>query len=234
MKKRKQIFKSVITIVTLIILSLIIPKGTKAALQSNGDAGATLNLEQWMMRIRKMQETGQTLGLTDTINTTNLTSGNKNLDIHMQKNTEYGAMLLLGISQYGNSNKLNTNGVTTTGNNTGIVLKINKEWVAAGTISDSSRYTNASKRYKNIYNSTYAEKIGDAIKTVGKWHGSSTTGWITGDSCNARSGIVRAYSGSVFSYYGTSWIHFSGEALDAHYSAKAWRCRAAVVVGSGV
>ena len=121
-----------------ILSGLIIPNKANAVLQSNGGTPATRNLNDWLLQIRQMQEIGGTLGRTDTINTTNLTSGATDLDIHMEKNTEYGAMAILSASAYGNPNKIN-DGETTTGNSTGIVININSEWVSAGT-----EFTNSS------------------------------------------------------------------------------------------
>lgn len=254
---KKTIKKLIFVLIALGIICAIMPIGVKAALQSNGDTPTQANVNDWMWNIRQMQATGQTLGLTDTINTTNLTSGNKNLDIHMQKNTEYGAMVLLGVSQYGNPNKLNTNGVTTTGNKTGIVLNINKEWVAAG-MSNTGATTmkNASNRYKNQYTApNYTEKVGDAVYqasgnvNLGTWHGGSDNIWLKGSADAAfpegnaeilrRSCVVRSYKGSVFSYYGDGyWHHLAhlddvASRRDADYR-KTWSSRAAVVVGSGV
>lgn len=250
---KKTIKKLIFVLIALGIICAIMPIGVKAALQSNGDTPTQANVNDWMWNIRQMQATGQTLGLTDTINTTNLTSGNKNLDIHMQKNTEYGAMILLGVSQYGNPNKLNTNGVTTTGNKTGIVLNINKEWVAGVTSSIvATNVKNASARYKNIYTTSYVEKKGDAIATVGNWHGSTGNTWLNAGGSIAEaakySALVRANSGSSFSFYGIGNNGGSIELMQANYNRnvtsggtiqdawilKPYASRAAVVVGSGV
>lgn len=57
----------------------------EAALQSNGGTPLQANLNDWVYYTRKMQEAGGTLGLTDTISDTDLSSSNKNLDIHFQK-----------------------------------------------------------------------------------------------------------------------------------------------------
>ena len=124
---------------------------SKAVLQSNGNTGATYNLSDWMINVRKMEELGGTMGLSETLND-NLTSSStsNNIDIHMQKNTEYGALAILSASSYGNPNKVN-DGETTTGNATGVVMKLNSEWVAAGTVYEATNYANAVGRYKNIY-----------------------------------------------------------------------------------
>ena len=164
-----------------------------------------------------MQELGGTLGLSDTINTSDLTSTSTELDIHMEKNTEYGAMVILSASAYGNPNKIEDGG-TTTGNVTRVVMKLNKEWVAAG----SSINTNIAKRYKDDYGSTYVAKYGDAITETAGWHGGTSSSWRT---CST---LLRSHSGSVFSYYTTQGGY------DDAYPAHAWSSRAAVVVGTGL
>lgn len=148
----------------------------EAALQANGGEPGRYTVDYWLKEVRKMQGIGGALGLTDTIDETNLTSTNTNLDIHMQKNTEYGGLAILSASAYGNPEKIEDGG-TTTGNKTGVVMKINKEWTAAslngrfGTVMQ-----NASGRYKNVYTGTY--KVGDAIETMGAWHESNGNAWF--------------------------------------------------------
>lgn len=156
----------------LIILAyfLIMPNTANAALQSNGGTPILKTIDQWMLQIRQMQSAGGTLGLTDTINETGLTSTNTNLDIHMEKNTEYGAMAILSASSYGKPDIVNS-GETTTGNKTGVVINLNNELVAAGIVNSASTYKNALKRYKNTYTMLYVAKVGDAIKETEGWHG---------------------------------------------------------------
>lgn len=137
---------------------LLYPNHSQAALQSNGGAVAKYTMEQWITGIRQMQAIGGSLGLTDTISGGNLKSNNNDLDIHMEKNTEYGAMVILSASSYGNPSNIG-NGGTTTGNKTGAVMNIAGEWVAAGSPSFlRPTITSASPRYWNSYGNTYAEK----------------------------------------------------------------------------
>ena len=173
-----------------VILFIITPIKAQAALQSNGGTPVTKNIGDWMLQVRKMQELGGTLGRTDTINTTNLTSNATDLDIHMEKNTEYGAMAILSASSYGNPNKI-TSGQTTTGNETGIVINLNKEWVAAGQLTELPQFINAAGRYKNAYTTSYSAKIGDTITETNGWHGSSSSIWISNTS---DAGLIRTYS----------------------------------------
>ena len=145
----------------------------------------------------------------------------------MEKNTEYGAMAILSASSYGNQSKIESGG-TTTGNKSGVYINLNKEWVSAGSITKLGQYANANGKYKNIYTNSYAAKNGDAIGETAGWHGSGASRWLNTDP---KSGLVRAYSGSIFSYYG-----FGGHPTDSEYAAdcrRAYSTRACIVVGTG-
>lgn len=227
--------------VLIVFYLIIMPNKTQGALQANGDTAKKDSINNWMINIRKMQSSGGALGLTDTINS-NLTSENKNLDIHMEKNTEYGAMVILSASSYGNPNKVN-DGETTTGNETGVAMNINKEWTAMGCVELSNyvaNFKNALARYKNIYPAGYAPKVGDAIQETQGWHGSvpnaGAVSW--GNSSNAwqrKFGILRGYSGGIFSYMMLASGVAGNDGINADtYPTKPWYSRAVVVVGSGV
>ena len=159
--------KKLLVIILILWIGMMQTSKVEAALQSNGGTPLKANLNDWIYYTRKMQEAGGTLGLTDTINE-DLTSNNKDLDIHMEKNTEYGAMVILSASSYGNPNKI-TDGQTTTGNASGIVMKLNKEWVAAGVNNTwAEKMKGATKRYWNVYTGN-----GNSVKRRGfnkyKW-----------------------------------------------------------------
>ena len=214
----------------IIIFFIANPIKVSAALQANGNTSKTDTIANWLLNIRKMEETGGTLGLTDTINTTDLTSSassSNNLDIHMQKNTEYGAMAILSASAYGNQSKIN-DGETTTGNKSGIYINLNKEWVSAGPSAlVIPQYTSANAKYKNIYTKEYVAKAGDAISETYGWHDSGLSRWFNHDS---HAGLLRACSGSIFSYDGYGY-NFSYNP-DAHPS-NPWYTRAVIVIGNG-
>lgn len=226
--KGKQKLNTVLGTIIFAIIVLVANK-SNAGLQSNGDTPATKGINTWMLEIRKMQTAGGTLGLSDTIDTTTLTSNNTNLDIHMEKNTEFGAMALLSASSYGKPDKIN-DGETTTGNKSGIYININKEWVAAGS---QGLATNVNSRYKNVYTIKdkytvpYAPKVGDAVEETKGWHSSGSSQWIY---FNTNGGVLRAYSGSIFSYYAYA---YNSSAYDA-YANKPWATRAVIVNGSNV
>ena len=167
-------------IIVLSIIMMYIPTRSKAGLQANGESVKQDSINNWLLNVRQMESSGGTLGLTDSINQTNLTSSaetSNNLDIHMEKNTEYGAMAILSASSYGKPDKVN-DGETTTGNKSGIYININKEWVAAGALTELSRYVNANPRYKNYYTNSYVAKYGDAIEETKGWHGSGASTWL--------------------------------------------------------
>ena len=90
--------KTLIAILLVIFLQILAFGTTsKAALESNGNTPATKDVGPWLNSIRKMESAGGTLGLSETINDTTLlsTSGSNSLDIHMEKNGEYGIMAIL-------------------------------------------------------------------------------------------------------------------------------------------
>lgn len=230
--KKSNLFRNVIAIsVSFGVMVLFGTNSSKAVLQSNGNGGAAYNLNYWMMNVRKMEELGGAMGLSETVDS-NLTSsnGSNNIDVHMEKNTEYGALAILSASSYGNPNKIN-DGETTTGNATGVVMKINKEWVASTIDNEHDAFKGYAGRYKNIYNASYSAKIGDAMTETLKWHGSEIY-WQT--NYDASLGIVRAYSNGIFSYWSTYNYDsyngiFGGSAIQAKYGS-----RAVIVQGDGI
>lgn len=228
----KNLRKKLIVLFILVwIISFITSTGVNAALQSNGGTVATKKIDDWIVQIRQMEASGGTLGLSETINKTGLlaTTNSNGLDCHMEKNTEYGALVILSASSYGNPSVI-ANGGTTTGNATGVKMNINKEWVAAGAGLTSTTYAkNANSRYiNNDYGTTSGGKYhtGDAMN-IGTWHSSRDATW-----CNATnySGLLRACSGSIFSYSG----HGNPNVQPSAYFEKTCASRAVVVVGSGL
>lgn len=225
MKTKKKFLVSILAI--LMVCIILQPNKANAALQSNGDKSATKTRNKWIVEIRQMQELGGTLGRTDIVNTTNLTSNATDLDIHMEKNTEYGAMAILSASAYGNPNKIN-DGETTTGNSTGIVVNMKfGESVAVYTSKPSK--LDLSERYINLYAINYAEKTGDAILETLNWHSpKSNSIWldhVTDNTSAVERRLIRGLRGSIFSYTGN---YRDGGYDGAHAS------RAVIVVGTGI
>ena len=169
---KNKINKSITVFLFLIIFIILNTENSKAVLQANGNESATYNLSDWMLNVRRMEEAGGAMGLEETLNE-DLTSSSEsnNIDVHMEKNTEYGALAILSASSYGNPNKVE-DGNTTTGNATGVVMKINNEWVAASIeLSGAINFKNAVNKYKNIYiKKAYEAKTGDAIEETSGWH----------------------------------------------------------------
>ena len=218
--------KFLLSIIGISAICLILnPIKSKAALQANGNTGKTDTINNWLINIRKMEAIGGTLGLAAGINGNLTDSGEtNNIDIHMQKNTEYGAMAILSASAYGNQKKI-ADGETTTGNKSGIYIALNKEWVSAG-LNDlsSTNFKNALGKYKNIYTATYVAKVGDAITETNGWHGSGASRWIN----NSNTGVIRAYSGSLFSYFAGA-----GDTSGIALNNRVYSSRAVIVVGNG-
>ena len=200
----KKIFISLIIIISISLITQINP--VQAALQANGDTIATKDRNTWMIEVRKMESLGGTLGLTETQNA-DLTSssGSNKLDIHMQKNTEYGAMALLSASAYGKPTKVE-NGETTTGNETGVIISYNKEWTAAQYTEHISG-TSYADRYINYYNlGSSNKKRGDALLETAGWH-STTYVYYSNGLCPGTAGtrakpagVVRNCNNGIFSF----------------------------------
>lgn len=224
-------------IITSMAFGAMVLNGTtssKAVLQSNGNTGATYNLSDWMINVRKMEELGGAMGLSETLNS-NLTSSSSSncIDVHMQKNTEYGALAILSASSYGNPNKVN-DGETTTGNATGVVMKLNSEWVAAGTAYYSANYAYAARRYKNMYYNdySYSKYNGDAMSETFGWHGSTINKWSSDDENLV--GIVRTVRVSIFDYYRNSMTTGFSPQMDLSHYSYAHFSRAVIVQGEGI
>ena len=224
--KRNGLFRNIIAIsVSFGVMVLLGTGSSKAVLQSNGNDGATYNLSDWMMNVRKMEELGGAMGLSENVDS-NLTSsnGSNNIDVHMQKNTEYGALAILSASSYGNPGKVN-DGETTTGNATGVVMKFNNEWTAASLEGGLDTY---SARYRNYYTQNYVAKRGDAITETKGWHGSNSS-WYLHQSPKTV-GFVRGNAG-IFSYrvYYEGFFGSTFSSINNRYHS-----RAVVVQGDGI
>lgn len=223
-----------------LLAMLLMPVKTHAALQANGSEATPKTINDWLSSVREMEAQGGTLGLTGSADLTGNDSNPNNLDIHMQKNTEYGAMAILSASSYGKSTPVHetANGLqTTTGNKSGVYITLNGEWVAAGVTSISvANFKEAKARYKNIYTTAESSvKSGDAMTETKNWH---TTGgtwkWLSAISGRdaSTSGMRRAVNGSLFSYDGYNQYNSGGNDGDSCFNKK-WYSRAVIVLGNG-
>ena len=216
---------------------------SQAALQANPTTHATpksLTGTNWITVIRQMEETGQTMGLTEIIDTeTKLgTTESNNIDVHMIKTTEYGAMAILSASGYGNSEKLQDSEIkTTTGNVTGVYVTGDRwEWTASnwetGPVGVDTK-----QRYYDLYTgSEDSAKIGDALGANGckGWHGASYAWLRCRDSLAGRPGFIVGNQG-IFSVSGYSYWHVSSSsAQGAGFNTNGYAGRGVAVVGSGL
>lgn len=132
----KRLVRKIFIVFMMFFLMLIISKGySKAVLQANQNTHYKKvdNIINWMTNIRKMEKSGEAMGLNETLNA-DLTPSSKsnNIDVHSMRSTEYGAISILSVSDYGNAQTLQQSEIkTTTGNKTGIYFSgINFELVA--------------------------------------------------------------------------------------------------------
>ena len=186
-KKWKQVL-----VTSALLLGMLTIGGTssQAALQANAAthaSGKTATGASWIQSIREMEKSGQTMGLNETIGTNLVaTSGSNNIDVHMMRTTEYGAMAILSASGFGWSGKLADAPVkSTTGNVTGVYVPGNRwEWTAgvcsANTVGKDARY------YDLYTTNQTSAKVGDALGLdtyttnpgCSGWHGTSNAYWV--------------------------------------------------------
>lgn len=176
MKRAKLILITLVIMLATILLSTI---EVNATLQANGKTTSkTAAPDAWISEFRNMEKQGEGMGLSETINA-DLTakSASNNIDVHMAKSTEFGAMLILTASAYGNpSNEPNIS--TSTGNATGVNFCYTNENVAATTnVSFLSSFNG--KYWDGYANTGSLESVhrGDAVGTktaaypgCNKWH----------------------------------------------------------------
>ena len=230
---KKMILTSIVALIMLLCTSTV-----HAAIQSSGGTVANKDAITWMKSIRQMEGVGGGFGLSETINS-NLTSssGSNNIDVHMEKNTEYGAMAILSASSYGNPNKI-TNGQTTTGNETGIVLnlsgyntstKVYSYECTASTFHNTDTIAKMHSKYRNsYYDNNGAARIGDATAETYKWHGSDSRTFGSSDIRFSNHMITRGYyNKSIFDYLSDGVTMYGGS-----YNYRATRC--VVIVGEGI
>ena len=183
MKKTKLILLTLIIMLATILLNTM---EVQATLQANPNTHYKKDdtPTNWMTNFRKMEETGGAMGLSETLNA-DLTSssGSNNIDVHMMRTTEYGAIAILSASGYGNSKTLQNSEIkTTTGNKTGIYFSgANWEFNAGGV--NERIFSGTNKKYYDTYTTDMSSaRVGDALGAKNNngcqgWHESSG-GWI--------------------------------------------------------
>ena len=183
MKKTKLILLTLIIMLATILLNTM---EVQATLQANPNTTYKKKdiPTNWMTNFRKMEETGGAMGLSETLNA-DLTpsSGSNNIDVHMMRTTEYGAIAILSASGYGNSKTLQNSEIkTTTGNKTGVYLGNKLEYTAGG-IGVGSSFIGVNRKYYDLYSSSRSSaKVGDALgeKTNNGcrgWHSAQYSDW---------------------------------------------------------
>lgn len=193
MKKHTRKLKQILVTSTLLFGMLIMgATNSKAALQANlttHNSPKKANGVGWMQIIREMEKGGQTMGLNETLNADLTPISSNNIDVHMMRTTEYGAMAILSASGFGWSGKLQDAPIkSTTGNVTGVYVTGNRwEWTAGVC---STKYVGKNARYYDLYttNQTSA-KVGDALGLdtyinnpgCSGWHGRVTKEWLAND-----------------------------------------------------
>ena len=168
--KEKRSMRKVIMTTILVTAGILMIGGTSsnAALQANmttHNAKGTKTGAQWIEQIRQMETAGQTMGLNETLNTDLSPKTSNNIDVHMMRSTEYGAVAILSASGFGNPKKLSEVSIkSSTGNVTGVYMGDRWEWTA-GVCSAATVGKNA--RYYDLYTtSNTSAKVGDALGTA--------------------------------------------------------------------
>ena len=177
MKKTRK--KYLMILFLTLSITLLPMGGVKAALQANPNTHVkkTDIPTNWMSNIRKMEETNGAMGLSESLNLDLTSKESNNIDVHMMRTTEYGAIAILSASGYGNSKTLQNSSIkTTTGNKTGVYFTgTTWEWNAGGLQNSIFGGVNA-KYYDSYTGSSSSAKVGDAFG-CGEWHSSSKYGY---------------------------------------------------------
>lgn len=184
----KKILSKIFIIICVIGLIAIMLSSSQvqAAIQSNPNTHYIKQYRSiyWISYFRNMEKVGEALGLSETIDGTTLlsTSESNNLDSHMIKSTEFGAIAILSASGYGNPKTLKDSIMkTTTGNETGVYMSYSTgggylENVAGG--RSGYIFGGVDGRYYDAY-TIYQDsaKVGDALGTAttvnpgcDRWH----------------------------------------------------------------
>ncbi len=218
--------KKKLLLITLLILAIgvVLSTTVQAGYQSIPTGTATQKTAtNWITGIREIESSSGGMGLSESINTTTLmaTTSANNVDVHLQRNTEYGAAVILSASNYGKqgngaqgSNYVNSSTyglATSTGNRYGIYELGQQgayEWVAGGGSGFISNSINA--RYIDRYTTSETSyKKGDATFETKGWHGSGYS-WFSGTSVGFRRGNLSAfyynYSGATNSRCGRACV----------------------------
>ena len=179
-----KIKKSTIVFTVGISTAFMLTGKVSAAVQSRPGVTSLKNTtaNDFFVKIRQMEVEGGTLGKKAQLDsTTYLDSSNNGIDVHMAKNTEWGAAAMLAASPYGSAPSGRSD-ASTTGNATGIFQMADGTYeYVAGIYNTSNDYMsklkNADSRYVNIYTGEVAKR-GDATLETKNWKSSSRANFV--------------------------------------------------------
>ena len=213
MKKSKIIVFNIV----IFFVILIYANTSYANYQSYTSTETKEQLLTWIKGIRAMESYNQVMGLSETYdsNTLKATSESNNIDVHMLKNTEYGAVALLSASQqYGKKGEGSTRYIyngsglkTTTGNAYGVYFSGN--WENTATFNKEYE-SNISSKYVDRYYGRNT-KEGDAMLY---WHN------------KYRADFIGSHNGYCRGNYGIFSFDYWG-------GTSSWLGRAAIMCGKG-
>ncbi len=160
MKKTKKL-KLIALVMLLTTIMLLTTTNVKAVLQANYTTHNDLPIEktgtEWINEIRQMEASGGTMGLNEKLNDNGSLLDNgthNNIDVHMMKTTEWGAIEILAASGYGAGNAKAID-KTTTNNSTGVYFKGDlNEWTAGIATVSGTVGSDKDSRYYDNYETT--------------------------------------------------------------------------------
>lgn len=207
MKKTIKIIISILIVLFTIILTTKTQANYQSIYQSSTSKYKKERANDWINKIRNMESDGEVMGLTETKqDDTLLTNGSSNnIDVHMAKNTEWGAMAILSAStEYGKQGEGTNRYVysgsglkTTTGNVYGIYITSNPVWTAAG--GNDFINNTMDSRYIDRYDAgTKETKPGDALL---EWHEKTYQTFLN----SVTYGYTRGESSGIFTFYPYSY-----------------------------
>ncbi len=217
-----KIKKSAIVFTVGILTAFMLTGKVSATVQSRPGVTSLRNTiaNDFFVKIRQMEVEGGTLGKKAQLDSiTYLDSSNNGVDVHMAKNTEWGAAAMLAASPYGSAPSGNSD-ASTTGNATGIYQMADGsfEYVAGiynTTNTYMSKLKNADSRYVDIYTGEVAKR-GDATLETKNWKNSSNANFVTSGSP-----VLERGSSALFGY-------------DNSNGSSSSSSRAVLCVGSGL
>lgn len=223
--KIKNVKKYLVIILISMILFIINPTFSQAALQANkGGKSLSTNANNFFKGMREMETYGGTLGKSANLDTTTYLDSSKNgIDVHMILNTEWGTAAMLAASKYGSAPRGRSD-ASTTGNETGIYQMANTPCEFVAGIKDYSNdyistIKSADPRYYNLYTTSF-QIYGDGMDECMHWLDAGAA-WYADKS---KPIYVRGFAG-IFDYR-----------PDPGYGQNLGRVcsRAAVVCGAGL